>query len=120
MTQKVNIQKYAAYQSSGVDWMGDIPKHWEIKKLKHLFCEKKSKSNAELNCGSISFGKVVLKDDEKIPISTKASYQEVLKGEFLINPPKTAAASGGTCGHQAPNCSETRRLRPLAGWHGPC
>jgi type I restriction enzyme S subunit len=78
--------KYSVYKSSGVDWIGEIPKHWEIKKLKHLFFEKKKKTNPELNCGSISFGKVVVKDDEKIPLSTKASYQEVLKGDFLINP----------------------------------
>ena len=28
----------------------------------------------------------MVKNDEKIPFSTKASYQEVLNGEFLINP----------------------------------
>ena len=39
-----------------------------------------------LNSGAISFGKVVTKDDEKILEATKASYQEVLAGEFLINP----------------------------------
>lgn len=39
-----------------------------------------------LNSGAISFGKVVAKDDDKILQSTKASYQEVLTGEFLINP----------------------------------
>jgi type I restriction enzyme S subunit len=69
-----------------VDWIGEIPKHWGIKKLKYLFFEKKKKTNPELNCGSISFGKVVAKDDERIPLSTKASYQEVLKGDFIINP----------------------------------
>jgi len=37
-----------------------------------------------LNYGSTSFGKVVIKGDEKIPLSTKASYQEVLKGEFKL------------------------------------
>src|SRR5690606_8601522 len=36
--------------------------------------------------GSISFGKVVYKDDENIPESTKKSYQVLSKGEFLINP----------------------------------
>ena len=66
--------------------MGNIPEHWNVKKLKHIFQEKKKVTNPILNCGSISFGKVVYKDDDKIPASTKASYQEVLAGEFLINP----------------------------------
>ena len=83
---KTTFQKYPAYKDSGEYWMGEIPEHWEIKKLKHVFKEKKKVTNPSLNCGSISFGKVVYKDDEKIPESTKASYQEVLAGEYLVNP----------------------------------
>ena len=83
---KTNIEKYAAYKDSGEAWIGEIPEHWDIKRLKLIFTEKKLTTNPDLNCGSISFGKVVIKDDEKIPLATKASYQEVLKGEFLINP----------------------------------
>lgn len=83
---KIGVEKYASYKDSGEQWIGEIPKHWEIKKLKHLFAEKKHTTNHTLSCGSISYGKVIVKDDEKIPLSTKASYQEVLKGEFLINP----------------------------------
>lgn len=79
-------KKYEEYKDSGEQWMGEIPSNWEVKRLKHLFNEKRTIHNPELNCGSISFGKVVYKDGEKIPLSTKASYQEVLKGEFLINP----------------------------------
>jgi type I restriction enzyme S subunit len=73
-------------KNSGVEWIGEIPKHWEVIKFKHLFYEKKKTHDISLNCGSISFGKVVEKDDEKIPVSTKASYQVLNKGEFLINP----------------------------------
>jgi type I restriction enzyme S subunit len=80
------MPKYEVYKESGESWINEIPKHWEIRKLKQVFYEKKHKKNVELNCGSISYGKVVIKDDEKIPYSTKESYQEVLNGEFLINP----------------------------------
>lgn len=84
--EKTAFKKYEDYKDSGEYWMGSIPTHWEIFKLKHVFFEKKKVLNPALNSGSISFGKVVYKDDEKIPESTKASYQEVLEGEFLINP----------------------------------
>ena len=77
---------YPAYKYSGVEWLGDVPDHWEMKKIKRIFVEKKYSTNVELNCGSISFGKVVLKDDEKIPLSTKKSYQVLSKGEYLVNP----------------------------------
>lgn len=30
------MQIYPAYKPSGIDWIGDIPSHWEVKKLKYL------------------------------------------------------------------------------------
>ena len=80
------LDKDVEFVDSDVEWIGKIPKHWEVIKFKHLFYEKKKTHDISLNCGSISFGKVVEKNDEKIPASTKASYQVLNKGEFLINP----------------------------------
>ncbi|MBC2679623.1 restriction endonuclease subunit S [Pseudomonas baltica] len=78
--------KYEKYIDSGEGWIGEIPDHWVVLRLKSLFCEKKYISNMALSCGAISFGEVVQKSDEMITDSTKHSYQEVLSGEFLINP----------------------------------
>jgi type I restriction enzyme S subunit len=83
---KKEITKYVEYKDSGEGWLGEVPKEWEVVRLKHIFKEKKITHNAKLHCGSISFGVVVYKDDDKVPLSTKASYQEVLEGEYLINP----------------------------------
>ena len=83
------LEQYGRYSDtrySGEQWLGDVPKDWSVEKLKYLFSEKRHTQNLDLQCGSISFGEVVTKDDEKVPLSTKASYQEVLDGEFLVNP----------------------------------
>jgi len=80
------LEKYSSYKDSGVEWLGNVPQHWEVVKLKYLMYEKKKVHNITLNCGSISFGKVVYKDDEKIPHSTKKAYQVVENGNFLVNP----------------------------------
>ena len=77
---------YPQYKDSGVAWLGKIPKEWNSIKFKHVFREKKKKTDLMLDCGSISFGEVVYKDNDKIPEETKAAYQEVLIGEFLVNP----------------------------------
>ncbi len=77
---------YPKYKPSGVEWLGEVPEHWKSIKIKQVFLEKKKKSNPTLNSGSISFGRVVYKNDDSIPETTKASYQEVLSGEFLVNP----------------------------------
>lgn len=77
---------YPEYKDSGVIWSGFIPSHWEPIRFKHVFVEKPKTSNIELPAGSISFGQVVFKDEEKLAEETKASYQEVKVGEFLVNP----------------------------------
>ena len=33
---------YPAYKSSGLEWLGDIPDHWEVKKLKYLLTSVKN------------------------------------------------------------------------------
>jgi type I restriction enzyme S subunit len=30
------FKPYPAYKDSGVEWLGEIPAHWEVKRLKHL------------------------------------------------------------------------------------
>ena len=27
---------YDSYKDSGIEWIGEIPRHWEVKRLKHL------------------------------------------------------------------------------------
>ena len=66
--------------------MKEVPTNWTSIKFKQVLLHKTKTTNHGLNCGSISFGNVVYKDNDKIPEETRASYQEVLEGEFLINP----------------------------------
>ncbi|MCA2454518.1 MULTISPECIES: restriction endonuclease subunit S [Vibrio] len=80
------MRPYTEYQQSDISWLGKVPKHWTKNKFKFLLNEKPKTQNLELPCGSISFGHVVFKDSERLSEETKAAYQEVLSGEFLINP----------------------------------
>ena len=32
------LPTYPAYRDSGVDWLGEIPAHWEVKRLKYACC----------------------------------------------------------------------------------
>lgn len=33
---RARFRSYPAYKDSGVEWLGDIPAHWEAKPLKHV------------------------------------------------------------------------------------
>ena len=49
----LNLQKYPVYKISGIEWLGDIPEHWEVKKAKYIskiFVPQRNKP--ELNLGS--------------------------------------------------------------------
>ena len=30
------MKRYPAYKDSGVEWIGEIPEHWVLKKIKHI------------------------------------------------------------------------------------
>ena len=32
-----NYQGYQKYKDSGVEWLGEIPEHWEVKRIKYAF-----------------------------------------------------------------------------------
>jgi type I restriction enzyme, S subunit len=38
-------QRYEAYQDSGIEWLGEIPAHWEVKRLKFLATVQPSNVN---------------------------------------------------------------------------
>ena len=31
------MEKYSSYKDSGVKWLGEIPSHWEMRKMKYVF-----------------------------------------------------------------------------------
>jgi len=34
--EKLSIKRYSSYKDSGVEWLGEVPEHWKIKRLKDL------------------------------------------------------------------------------------
>ncbi|WP_180112941.1 restriction endonuclease subunit S [Acinetobacter sp. YH12131] len=74
-------------KDSGVEWLGEVPEHWVGSKFKYIFQEKQHTKNMNLPFGAISFGSVVYKKDKaNLTDELKENYQEVLQGEFLVNP----------------------------------
>ena len=51
-------QRYDSYKPSGIDWIGDIPSHWTVSKLKH---------HIHIDSGDY-ISKDEISDDNKIPV----------------------------------------------------
>ncbi|MEO7309293.1 MAG: restriction endonuclease subunit S [Chitinophagaceae bacterium] len=90
---EIQIDRYPAYKDSGVEWLGQIPEHWGIKRIKHLFEEINERSdlgNEELLSVSQYTG-VTRKIDklEEGDLLTNAStlegYKKVSVGDLVSN-----------------------------------
>ena len=34
--QPAELKPYPAYKDSGVEWLGEVPEHWEVRKLNRV------------------------------------------------------------------------------------
>jgi type I restriction enzyme, S subunit len=59
--------KYECYKDSGVEWLGEIPSHWDLKKNKFLLREKKGtvgKNSGDFTLLSLTLQGVIARDME--------------------------------------------------------
>ena len=86
---KTILQKYSAYKDSGVDWLGEVPEHWEVKRLKYVFkILKRIAGELGHDVLSITQTGIKVKDTEsgEGQLSMDYSkYQLVSRGDFAMN-----------------------------------
>lgn len=84
------MEKYSSYKDSGVQWLGEIPSHWEVKKIRHILSlanEKAKEPGSELLSLSQYVG-VTKKTDSNVGIRAAedtTGYNIVHKGQFVMN-----------------------------------
>ena len=44
MSMVAKLRSYPAMKNSGVEWLGEVPEHWEVRRIKTLFREKDQRS----------------------------------------------------------------------------
>lgn len=83
------FKKYDTYKDSGVEWLGEIPEEWSIKPGLVAFSENKrsNKGMVRNTVLSLSYGKIVIKPEEKlvglVPESFE-TYQLVEPNDIII------------------------------------
>lgn len=80
---------YPNYKTSTIDWLGDIPEHWELKKIKYLFRIKKDIAG-KLGYDVLSITQKGIKvknieSGEGQLAMDYSKYQLVKKGDFAMN-----------------------------------
>lgn len=82
-------QLYPEYKDSGVEWVGDMPRHWQSKPAFAVVMDEciKNSAGAESNVLSLSYGNIVERDVETnfglLPESFN-TYQIVNPGDIIL------------------------------------
>ncbi|MCH8533255.1 MAG: restriction endonuclease subunit S [Saccharospirillum sp.] len=85
----MSFKGYLQYKNSGVDWIGNVPEHWDISRLKIIFIiQKRIAGKLGLEVLSITNKGIKVKDIESGDgqlSNDYSKYQLVLKGDFAMN-----------------------------------
>lgn len=94
------MRKYSEYKYSGVKWIGDIPKHWEVLRAKNMFVRMSREVRNEddvITC--FRDGQVTLRKNRRIEGFTESfkeiGYQGIRKGDLVIHQMDAFAGSIG-------------------------
>lgn len=99
------MQRYGGYKPSGVEWLGDVPTHWEVQPLRAVTSLKSDKNRSDLPVLSVyrEYG-VILKDsrdDNHNATSLDTStYKSVEPGDLVVNKMKAWQGSMGVSAHE--------------------
>ena len=84
------MKRYDSYKDSGVKWLGEIPSHWGMRKMKFSFDEKSDKGYPALPLLAATQNHGVIKKDDyenRTVEATKSldSLKKVEEGDFVIS-----------------------------------
>jgi type I restriction enzyme S subunit len=85
----MSFLRYPAYKNSGVEWLGEVPEHWDVKPVLAVARERDedNKGMKEDNLLSLSYGSIVNKDintsDGLLPESFE-TYQIISPGDIVL------------------------------------
>lgn len=84
------MKRYDTYKDSGVQWLGEIPSHWDVKRLASAFVENRN-LNVELKsieAYKFNYGTLVRKDEDVTSEDVIESYRKytlIEPKDILIN-----------------------------------
>lgn len=93
------MERYSEYKDSGVKWLGEIPSHWEVKRLGSFFFERKEKVS-DKDYAPLSVTKQgIFPQLENVAKTNDGDNRKLVKdGDFVINSRSDRKGSSGVSG----------------------
>ena len=113
------MQRYSEYTAAPAAWLGDLPSHWDVKKIGSLFSERRTKVS-DKDYPPLSVAKVGVVPQLATAVKTDAGDNRklVCTGDFVIN---SRSDRKGSCGVSELNGSVSLInivLTPRDQWNG--
>ena len=90
------MEKYSEYKDSGVEWLGEIPGHWEVKRLASFFNERKVKvSDKDYAPLSVTKNGIFPQLENVAKTNDGDNRKLVESGDFVINSRSDRKGSSG-------------------------
>ena len=103
----MSFPKYAEYKTSGVEWLGDVPEHWEITPIKYLveLCGggTPSKTNLDYWDGAVPWASAKDLKSESLGDTEDHITQHAFTCRLRWEPQTLAVWDNRLCVHQAFN-----------------
>ena len=90
------MRRYESYKDSGVEWLGDVPSHWELRRISTYFTERRTKVS-DKDYPALSVTKLgVFPQWENVAKTNDGDNRKLArKGDFVINSRSDRKGSSG-------------------------
>ena len=92
----MSFPQYPEHKDSGVEWLGQVPAHWTVKRLSHFFEERREKaSDSEFAPLSVTKKGILPRLETAAKTQDGDNRKRVYSGDFVINSRSDRKGSGG-------------------------
>ena len=90
------MERYSEYKDSGVKWLGEIPSHWEVKRLGSFFYERKEKVSDQVFAPLSVTKQGIFPQLDNVAKTNDGDNRKLVKeGDFVINSRSDRKGSSG-------------------------
>ncbi len=91
------MKKYDSYKESGIEWLGEIPEHWEVKRLKNIFSlgtglSITKKNLLDIGVPCVSYGEIHSKYG--FEVNPQVHLLKCVEEEYLITSKRSLLKKG--------------------------
>lgn len=92
----MSFPRYPEYKDSGVVWLGEVPGHWEVKRLGYYFTERREKvSDKDFEPLSVTKNGILPQLETAAKTDDGDNRKKVCQGDFVINSRSDRKGSSG-------------------------